>query len=214
MRCTDFEAKLNELLDQGRSLKSDAELCQHARECPACSDLAAAYSQLRLATQKLAEPEPSPEFSVAVLQSFNASRRVEIQRRRTGRRRALMGLVAVAAALVLAITLRPKPLPEVAAPIAKVEAQAKAPVDLPATDTDETGAAQAVFVLTDQYEVFVRETDSTVRHMEWVGEVAEGFRPLGQSLYSALNAIRRTLPINSGERERSSQTYRSTPAIA
>lgn len=43
MRCENFEARLNDVLDERRSLSSAPELDEHLRQCSACRELARAY---------------------------------------------------------------------------------------------------------------------------------------------------------------------------
>lgn len=48
MQCEDFEGRLNEVLDERRSLSSAPELAEHARQCGVCRELARAYDAMLL----------------------------------------------------------------------------------------------------------------------------------------------------------------------
>jgi hypothetical protein len=46
MRCEDFEARLNEVLDERRPLSSAAELEEHSRQCSGCRELVRSYEAM------------------------------------------------------------------------------------------------------------------------------------------------------------------------
>ncbi|HEX7378780.1 MAG TPA: hypothetical protein VF278_16785 [Pirellulales bacterium] len=59
MRCEDFEVRLNDVLDERRTLASDAELAEHARRCGACGELARGYEELLAGLSHELPPAPA-----------------------------------------------------------------------------------------------------------------------------------------------------------
>lgn len=59
MRCEDFEVRLNDVLDERRTLASDAALAEHARRCGACGELARGYEELLAGLSHELPPAPA-----------------------------------------------------------------------------------------------------------------------------------------------------------
>ena len=183
MNCTEFETRLNELLDQRRSLTGDRLLAEHATGCAECAQLAAEYSILVATMAKLpqeaflSEKSLRPEFSLEVLKSLELR---EVGQAGWSRKKVLRSAaiaMAAAAAVLVAVMNWPRP-----------EGDGQLPGG---TTTVATTSSQSI-LLAGEWELLVR--DAAAERMGWMGDVAEGFRPVTQSLYSALNALRRALP--------------------
>lgn len=181
MNCTEFEARLNELLDERRRLAGDRLLAAHAAQCTECAELAAEYSMLASAAAKMAQgarvPEKAlrPEFTLQVLSSLEP-RQV---RGRWSSKMLRGGAIALAAAAAVLMAVMNWPRPEAGG----------GPSSGP---TNVASASNESIFMAVQWDLVV--LDAAAQRMGWMGEVAEGFRPVTQSFYSALNALRRALP--------------------
>lgn len=144
MQCAEFEARLNDLLDERLRLDADFLLAEHARGCRECRSLAAAYEAVAAGLEQSRPGEPGADLAARVLadvetefQALGASlpalgdpelRRSPRERQRwfDGRyvHRRVSTFAALAAAVLLAVVLRWAVAPLVEGPIAN-EAPAK-----------------------------------------------------------------------------------------
>lgn len=71
MKCTDFENRLNELLDDRLSPQEDAALLSHAENCLDCREMLAAQESLFRGMALLQRRTPSPDLATRVLGELN-----------------------------------------------------------------------------------------------------------------------------------------------
>lgn len=71
MKCTDFENRLNELLDDRLSPQEDAALVSHAENCLDCREMLAAQESLFRGMAVLARRTPLPDLGTRVLGELN-----------------------------------------------------------------------------------------------------------------------------------------------
>lgn len=72
MKCDEFEAQLDEILDERRRPEWDAQLREHSGCCPRCRDLASAYGVLFEGFRSLKMPEVPADMSARVLEAHLA----------------------------------------------------------------------------------------------------------------------------------------------
>lgn len=72
MKCTDFEDRLNELLDDRRAPQDDAALQAHAEICSECREMLLAQESLFRGVALLQRRTPAPELGKRVLRELNA----------------------------------------------------------------------------------------------------------------------------------------------
>lgn len=72
MKCTDFENRLNELLDDRLSPQNDATLIAHAAGCADCREVLAAHESLFRGLAVLNHRTVAPELGKQVLREFTA----------------------------------------------------------------------------------------------------------------------------------------------
>jgi predicted anti-sigma-YlaC factor YlaD len=172
--CRRFKARLDAVLDERRRPEQDAQLRSHARHCPRCASWMKSQSVALAALESIAPEECPVDLAFRVLQSVDADRRRPV----VHWRRWAVAAMAVAAGLLLAILGWRSPdaapnQPEM--PVAK-----QSPTEPP-------------------YEIFARETEHFAVNLRShqlvvVGEVADGFKPVTSSVFTALNTLWRALP--------------------
>lgn len=72
MKCEEFEAHLNEILDERRRPEWDEQLRRHGETCRGCRDLASAYGLLFEGLFALPVPEAPSDLTVRVLERMQA----------------------------------------------------------------------------------------------------------------------------------------------
>lgn len=106
MQCDEFETRLNELLDERQPFERDPQLRAHTLSCGGCRRLAAGYGALSQGIEELPLAEADAALAWHVVAECHAQR----QRRRVVR----YSFAGLAAAVLIALTLRSLPqAPEV-----------------------------------------------------------------------------------------------------
>lgn len=213
MHCENFELQLQAMLDERRGAEIDAALTRHANQCPACHQLLADYTVL-LGAVSLRAVSSCPE--VAVPTDLADQVLSDLPRLRTsgvrgvlGSNRRLVAGLAVAASLMIAtyfwIDYRQKmalyndlDMLSVEAEVQRFEAM------LPLLDMLDQQGVESVCRATGRSMATLPTTvwnspsdPLLVAHTGWRRSVASGFRPLADSMVSALDALRGTLPSKS-----------------
>ncbi len=200
MQCSDFQQRLQRLLDQRRAPEGDPRLNRHADRCPACKDLLDAQEQL-LAGLELAEVPPLP----ADFARRTVARAGQVRLR--GRLVAAAAVMAAVAALLL-LALLPlfpgQPPQQVARPRGDLPhapgvVGTAVPGRLPdvrqptvSRESDEYDP-EAVRMLLQQ---LVGQLDAArQRSLEPVDQIAGGLRPLATTLNVAIDALRQSIPV-------------------
>lgn len=104
MKCTDFEDRLNELLDDRRVPQDDAALQAHAESCSECREMLLAQESLFRGVALLQRRTPAPELGKRVLRELNTPV-ATLAPLLSPPRRSWMPLLATAAAVLLAVGL-------------------------------------------------------------------------------------------------------------
>jgi hypothetical protein len=176
--------RMNELLDERVSPDSDLELMEHARDCPACAELLAGHELLLAATERFEEPCPQADFAVRV------AAQVAAETRRAGRRNWIWTAPAVAAGVLIAFGLWRA--------LGGHGADGRPPAD--STVRNQQKNSNLVAGSSSRYWQVFSETEASWRQQitgqrpEWVDQMADGLKPVADSMSAALQALRRTLP--------------------
>ncbi len=185
MHCVRFEMRLNELLDERASPAADRELLDHAQDCPECAELLAGHELLVSGLGRL-EPSVAPEFSVRVAAQFTE------RSRRSWRGRWIGTIAALAAGLMMAVGVLHL--------LNSSAGDRGLPGDRVVTDPAVFGSpktdsrpSREVYAQIIDFGDEVRQRIGQQRP-EWVTEVADGLKPVADSMSAALHALRRTLP--------------------
>jgi hypothetical protein len=214
MRCAEFEARLNDLLDERVEPAADAVLTDHAERCPLCAELAASHELLLEGTRLLPKVQLRPGESemlgrrvvaaVAVEGPPFRHATVELADRQplamaSGRRAslAMIGVAAAAAAAVL-IAVSPwfrnaeAPQPNQGPDLNNVAKEIKS--ELPADPTLDLPPANLLI-------------DPGQEPIAWVGyQMADGLKPVTSSMVEKMREWRKRPPIfYNDESPRSSQ---------
>ena len=185
MHCVRFEMRLNQLLDERSPLDADRELAAHAHECPECADLLSGHELLLEAVDGMAAPSVGADFAVRVAAASTA---------RTGRAAWspwLWSIPVAAAALLIALGLWrafDSPGENGRSPendVVKRLPREAAGAGPRATDNPYVRIYRRTAQLTEE----IRG-----RRMEWVNQMADGLKPVAESMSAALQALRRTFP--------------------
>src|SRR5205807_10585836 len=67
MNCQQFEARLNDLLDERAPPELDDELRAHCRHCAPCRELAAGYAEMVQAVRFRPVPEPAGDLTKRII---------------------------------------------------------------------------------------------------------------------------------------------------
>ncbi|HEY2148833.1 MAG TPA: hypothetical protein VGH32_12910 [Pirellulales bacterium] len=185
MHCVRFEMRLNELLDERASPEADRELLDHAQDCSPCAQLLAGHELIFNGLERF-EPSVPLDFSVRVAAQF-ADRS-----RRSWRGRWIGSVTALAAGLLLAIGILHmlnSPAGDRGLPGDRVVTD---PAVFGSTKVDSRPSREVYAQIID----FGDEMRQRIgqQRPEWVAEVADGLKPVADSMSAALHALRRTLP--------------------
>ena len=170
--CRRFKARLNAVLDERRGPEHDSQLRLHARHCPDCASWMKSQTTALAALESMADEECPADFAFRVVQS------VEPVRQPSRWRRWAVAALALAAGLLLAVLGWRSPETTPNRPETPVAKQS------PAVPTYELLARE-----TEHFAVNLRS-----HHLVVVGEVAEGFKPVTSSVFTALNTLWCALP--------------------
>lgn len=104
MKCTDFENRLNDLLDDRLAPQNDPILIAHAADCAECREVLAAHESLFRGLALLNRRTVSPELGKQVLRELNAPA-AALPPLPPSPRRGWLPMLATAAAILLAVGL-------------------------------------------------------------------------------------------------------------
>jgi hypothetical protein len=184
MHCVQFEMRLNELLDERSSPDADLDLLEHARDCSDCADLLAGHELLLNGVQTLESPGAGADFAVRVAAELADSRRPLW-------RRWMWSVPAVAAAALVAVGLWRM----LNAPSYEGRSTDRLVTTIPSADVP--GVQRNVNDRYFQYygsQAAAMTEEFRGRRIEWVEQMADGLKPVADSMSAALHALRRTLP--------------------
>jgi hypothetical protein len=196
--------RLNELLDERASPESDRELLDHAEDCPDCAELLAGH-ELLLRGQEWFEPTIGADFSVRVAAAFDG------QNQRSNWRRWAGSFTAIAAGLLMAVGILHmlnSPGGDRGLPDTRVVTH---PAEIGSVKTGQRPSSVLVAIIDLGDEM--RQRIGQQPPPEWVNEVADGLKPVADSMSAALHALRKTLPRGDAP-VRSSQFEPGIPKIA
>jgi len=222
MKCTDFENRLNDLLDARLSLHDDSALTAHATICADCRDLLSNHESLFRGLAVLSRRTVSPELGKRVLNEINAP--AIVPPLPPAPRRSWFSFIATAAAVLLAVGLsiwiinRGGDRPIARDPVPRNNPNGLAianPNRVPRpAETSKKPAPETIVVQPEQLPAHSPEEDEALRQIasiatwshtaQWpqvesldVGQVeqyAPGIRPIRESFEVALDALLRTIP--------------------
>lgn len=105
MKCDEFEAQLDEILDEHRRPEWDAQLREHSACCPRCRDLASAYGVLFEGFRSLKMPVCPVDMSTRVVESYVTRPRMAFRTKAALPAAAAAALFSTAAAILVAVFL-------------------------------------------------------------------------------------------------------------
>jgi hypothetical protein len=107
LNCVAFRSRLDAVLDSRRSPQLDLPLRAHAKRCQTCAEWLATQTAVLEVVESAPAIGPATDFGLQTLQTLQVGRQ---QQRR--RRRRLIGSIAVAASLLVAVTAWREPAQE------------------------------------------------------------------------------------------------------
>ncbi len=209
MNCSDFDRRLQDVLDAQAPVDADELLERHAADCEPCREMLDAYAALVTSLEVLELPPPPLDLADRVCAQLpqRAALRHE--------RRWLLGLAALAAtALLAALPWLYRPAepdragasgPMTSQPLGAVAASVAA-TGQPARSRDESNERMRVMI-----ESLAGQISDVKLPLDGVNTITTaGFRPIASSLESALTAIRNSLPLIKSEEPRKPQASLGT----
>jgi hypothetical protein len=171
MHCVQFEMRLNQLLDDRRDPECDLDLAEHARECPGCADLLIDHETLLhgVELRRFDEPSAGPDLAVRVAAEVAHGSGDSAWRRWSWS----VGTVAAALLLTLALWHR---FGTPADP---------ARIDRPSVANDENWYNFQLASFDELTQEFRK------RSPQWAEQVADGLKPVADSMSAALNGLRK-----------------------
>jgi hypothetical protein len=100
MRCTEFEARLNEVLDERGTLDQDAALSEHAGQCADCRETAASLGLVLAGVDQLPWPRASDDLAERVIEDWQPRHVLRFTPARV-----LVSAMAIAASLLIGTLL-------------------------------------------------------------------------------------------------------------
>ncbi len=222
MHCQQFEQRINDLLDERSSPARDPAVREHARHCGRCADLLRAYRSMVAGLRDLPAPElendlsdlvvaklsrPQPQMAELVPESPAPT--IRAQESRSKRLMAWLRPLATLAAGVLIVVGVYRVLPigksnpattnsVVSSPIKTTPIAKPSPIAISRSPVHTLGGNQ--MALADHYNRLAEEAEQLAqRQMAVASEVADGLRPVADSMNAAINVLRpapRTEPRN------------------
>jgi hypothetical protein len=179
--------RLNELLDERSPPDADLELVEHARDCSDCADLLAGHELLLDGVETVESPGPGPDFAVRVAANYAVRVAAEsADAQRPLWRSWMWSVPAIAAAALVAIGLwRGLNVPN------HEDRATDRSVAVPPSAVVRDGN----YLYGQYYNQAAAMTEEFRGHrIEWVEQMADGLKPVADSMSAALHALRRTLP--------------------
>jgi hypothetical protein len=185
MHCVRFEMRLNRLLDDRASPDSDMELVEHARECPDCAELLTGNELLLSGIESCDGPFAGPDLAVRVAAEFEGGWR------QSRRRSWTWTLPAVAAGLLLAFGVWQL--------LNDTSGTGHLPKDSSVITSGFVTPGVTPATSNRYYRTFVDGTIELRERLagprpEWVDQMADGLKPVADSMSAAFHALRRTFP--------------------
>jgi hypothetical protein len=224
MHCVQFETRLNDLLDERRRPSRDRQLVEHARRCHECADLLASQELLLAGLETLACAETSrglgarrvwetancrdasPRRSAPIDITLRVALAVADERRASRRKHWLWLVPAVAASLLVAIvawrnlgTALSGSRPAIESIVHNSDPNPPT-IDRHPRVTPGSGlSGDGLAVVGPQLPAYVwpsmRTTDEISHNLtDSVEHLADGLRPVTDSMSAAFQALRRALP--------------------
>jgi predicted anti-sigma-YlaC factor YlaD len=176
MHCEEFKTRLDSILDDRLKFSGDPRLRAHARRCTGCAEWLQAHTALLTTVEKIPLAAPRADFSIRVLQSFDADQR-RVQRQQRKRVTWAVAGLAIAAVLLLMVFNGRDPVPAVG------------PANVPHQTVQPLASLD--------YQRWLADADHiTSQQRAWVSELAQGLKPVTSSVQSALHTLWRNLPAN------------------
>jgi anti-sigma factor RsiW len=176
MHCEEFKTRLDSLLDERLKPSGDSRLRAHARRCAECAEWLHDHTALLTSVEKLPPVLPHADFSIRVLQSFDADQRQTQRQQRKRLTWAIAGLATAAALLLMIVSWRDS-----------------VPVIGPTKMLHQNAQPFASL----DYQRWLADADHiTSQQRAWVSELAHGLKPVTSSVHSALHTLWRNLPAN------------------
>jgi hypothetical protein len=197
MRCHEFETRLNDLLDERRQPRLDVQLSRHTRQCDQCEGLLRSFEAVFEGLQSLPPLEIESELGQRVVADFRPTVAMRLQRRENlrGWSRWLM----VAAAMLMA-----------AVPawfVGRMSSDSRdgdPPAPTIAKDVEPITPSGSMLAVSYNYQKWAQIAAPIAnRPLEVAGDVADGLKPVANSMSAALDALRRTIPRGSDTRSSS-----------
>ncbi|WP_425618874.1 anti-sigma factor [Anatilimnocola sp. NA78] len=217
MKCTDFEDRLNDLLDDRLPVQDDPSLAAHADECADCREVLAAQDNLFRGLRVLQRQTNVPELGLPVMAEFSAPAIPTIPPPRF--QRPWAALLTSAAALIVAVSVgvwiasRSQPKDTIAQPNksggGQVHPDGLAIIVKPGPRQATKGPTPSQAPITQLPEFFpnpYQQRESYWQAMESlasqlppvenldVEHYAPSFRPIRESFEVAIDVLMRTLP--------------------
>lgn len=208
MLCSEFDARLHQLLDERKAPEQDWELQCHARNCPRCAARLETMLRLLDSLELSQTPEVSSRFAQRVVEAVDQPPPTRPLSTRGVPTRLVPLMVAAAGLLLVATPLAwyavkpdvgavpspPRPSStNSTAQLAGPEADSS-PTQM-ATDASEDWLLSGTLV-----ELYSQATDE--RHREQMTRIADDLRPIATPFNAALTAIRRSIRVDTSETER------------
>ncbi len=197
MLCSEFDARMQSLLDHRKPPELDPAILSHVQNCTSCNAQLATLSSVLDALDVMEVPDLAPDFAHSVVQSLASSSLAPSPTR--SRSTWLLVAAAIAAILLLAAlplswyavrggreVARPTTRPQ---PFAGPSAANSARQVPPSTDALEESWLVPVSIL----ELYPAETRE--RHRQQVTQIADDLRPIATPFNAAVTAIRRSIPV-------------------
>lgn len=195
MLCSEFDSRVQDLLDERRAPELDAKLQSHARQCEQCRDQLEVLARLFGSLDLLEMPSLPSDFARRVVDSVvDPAHPLTTQQRS----RDPSFLVAVAIALTLLLAAIPVgwQVLDRGRSVARPGSQDRPPAHLRKPDasqqlnTDQTDESWMVSIaIWEFYPEAARE-----RHRQQVNEIADDLKPIATPFNAAMTAIRRSIP--------------------
>ena len=195
MRCDQFDARLQNLLDARTSPEQDLPLQRHAQQCPCCQAQLTSLSRLLDGLDLLDVPALPDDFAQHVIQQVNGPRP------RSTPSLGTLVAVALAATLVMAVVPMAWYLSRRSQPWAQSPPSAAAPHDelaqaVPTPQTlDQTAEAEEGWLVPGASILELYPAEVRQRHREQVNQIADDLRPIATPFNAAMTAIRRSMPM-------------------
>ena len=198
MKCGEFETRIQSVLDCRESLGDDQTLREHADQCADCAAVLDAYNAMLDAVEIHETPELDDDFGQRVVQLTFAPQAAGSANSRYATRAMVVALASIAALIMISVLPRlwisHDPAPSPGGPTGTLQLTGPGTPSEPSTTTEDP---EQIVASDPDWRSLWSQLSSRIasEDLQPIETLAEGIRPITNSLTTAVDGLRTTFPV-------------------